>query len=51
MQRLSDMVGEQGYVFAQQNILEKGLKVFGKRGQEAAQKEMISCTRGIASHL
>ena len=34
------MGGEQGYAFAQQYILEKGLKIFGKRGQEAAQKEM-----------
>ena len=32
MQRLSDTVGEQGYAFAQQYILEKGLKIFGKRG-------------------
>jgi len=40
MKRLCDMFGEYGYAFAQQFILEKGLKVFGKRGQEAAKKEM-----------
>ena len=40
MKRLCDMFGEHGYAFGQQFILEKGLKVFGERGQEAAKQEM-----------
>jgi len=40
IKRLCEMFGEHGYAFSQQFLLEKGLKFFGKRGQEAAKKEM-----------
>ena len=37
---INHMVREKGASFAQQYILQKGLKIFGKRGQDAAIKEI-----------
>ena len=37
---INHMVREKGASFAQQYILQKGLKIFGKRGHDAAIKEM-----------
>ena len=40
MNKLSSKITRQGASFAQQHLLHKGLKVFGKKGQEASAKEI-----------
>ncbi|MEE3584770.1 hypothetical protein, partial [Pseudomonas aeruginosa] len=40
IQDITMNVNEHGASFAQQYILQKGLKVFGKKGHDASMKEM-----------